>query len=491
MKKLYVLMLLLCISFGAFAKDTFYYSGDEKIKLQEIAGKEVVIFPAATTQIAKMAGFSGGREIKDDRLAISVVSESTASLKTIKHMSVPVRMEKCYRDSQGLELIPTGYINLKLKKSGDRDLLDRRAAEFGLEITEQNRYMPLWFELVINFENESSVIDIANRLFETGDFETCSPAFSFDGREISYDTYTSNQWGLYNAEYDGIDINIVPAWDYATGKGIPIAFIDGGVELTHTDLAKNAYLSIDCATGASPNIEYDGHGTMCAGITAAVRNNNFGIAGVAPDAKIMSARVDFSENANTQKQLADAINWSCNNGAYILSCSWGSSRCKLIEDAIDAAVTLGRNGKGCIFVCSAGNNGQADGSITYPGGYREEVLTISGVMKDGDRYIDSSYGDAVFVSAPGKDIYTTTKNNGIVSASGTSMACAFVSGVAALILERNPNLTANHVREILANSTNRIGPYSYSTQKEFGAWNKWYGYGMIDAYQAVMNTPRR
>ncbi|MDE5807331.1 MAG: hypothetical protein K2H76_04385, partial [Muribaculaceae bacterium] len=142
MKKLYVLMLLLCISFGAFAKDTFYYSGDEKIKLQEIEGKEVVIFPAATTQIAKMAGFSGGREIKDDRLAISVVSESNASLKTIKHMSVPVRMEKCYRDSQGLELTPTGYINLKLKKSGDRDLLDRRAAEFGLEITEQNRYMP-------------------------------------------------------------------------------------------------------------------------------------------------------------------------------------------------------------------------------------------------------------------------------------------------------------------------------------------------------------
>ena len=119
------------------------------------------------------------------------------------------------------------------------------------------------------------------------------------------------------------------------------------------------------------------------------------------------------------------------------------------------------------------------------------MLTISGVMKDGDRYIDSSYGDAVFVSAPGKDIYPPTKNNGIVSASGTSMACAFVSGVAALILERNPNLTANHVREILANSTNRIGPYSYSTQKEFGAWNKWYGYGMIDAYQAVMNTPRR
>lgn len=98
-------------------------------------------------------------------------------------MSDPIHTEKCYINSQGLELIPTGYINLKLKREEDIDLLKRRAAEFGLDITEQNKYMPLWYELVINFDNEESVRDIANRLYETGDFESCSPAFSFDGRE--------------------------------------------------------------------------------------------------------------------------------------------------------------------------------------------------------------------------------------------------------------------------------------------------------------------
>lgn len=71
------------------------------------------------------------------------------------------------------------------------------------------------------------------------------------------------------------------------------------------------------------------------------------------------------------------------------------------------------------------------------------------------------------------------------------MACPHVSGVAALILQRNPKLTNLQVREILAKSTNQVGDKPYSTQKEFGEWNQWYGYGMIDAYKAVMNTPRK
>ena len=183
MKKLYILLLFLSISVGMFAKDSFFYSGNKRIPLYEVKGKEVIIIPAATTQIRRMAALAGGEEIKNDRLVINVVSDSSASFKTLKHIALPVRKENCYTDSQGLELVPTGYINLKLKREEDRDLLERRAAEFGLEITEQNRYMPLWYELIINFENEESIIDIANRLYETGDFASCSPAFSFDGRE--------------------------------------------------------------------------------------------------------------------------------------------------------------------------------------------------------------------------------------------------------------------------------------------------------------------
>lgn len=487
MKKLYILILLLSFSAGLFAKDSFYYSGNKRIPLYEVEGKEVIITPAATTQIRRMAAFAGSEEIKDDRLVINVVSDSSASLKTLSSIPSPVRTENCYRDSQGLELIPTGYINLKLKREEDRDLLERRATEFGLEITEQNRYMPLWYELVINFENEESIIDIANRLYETGDFASCSPAFSFDGLEISYDPNVSEQWGLYNSEHEGIDINVAPAWDYVTGKGIRIAIVDCGVDLEHQDLAQNIYLSYDCPTKKSPAHVYGDHGTHCAGIAAAVRNNGIQIAGVAPDAQLMVAGMAFN-SLNPCNQMADGINWSWQNGADIISCSWHSPQNDLVGQAIDAAVTNGRNGRGCVFVKSAGN---LTGPITYPGDYRKEVIAVASLKSDGNRAESSCFGDNMLVSAPGVNILSTILNNSIDYKSGTSMACPHVSGVAALILQRNPKLTNLQVREILAKSTNQVGDKPYSTQKEFGEWNQWYGYGMIDAYKAVMNTPRK
>ena len=74
---------------------------------------------------------------------------------------------------------------------------------------------------------------------------------------------------------------------------------------------------------------------------------------------------------------------------------------------------------------------------------------------------------------------------------GTSMACPHVAGLAALILERNPQLSAYKVREIIAKNAKKIGTYAYDTNKTFGSWNEHYGYGLIDAYKAVVNTPRR
>ena len=74
--------------------------------------------------------------------------------------------------------------------------------------------------------------------------------------------------------------------------------------------------------------------------------------------------------------------------------------------------------------------------------------------------------------------------------SGSSMACPHVSGIAALILSINSSLSSNEVREIIAKSTKRIGYELYDTVREFGYWNKWYGYGLVNASLAVQNTPR-
>jgi subtilisin family serine protease len=305
--------------------------------------------------------------------------------------------------------------------------------------------------------------------------------------EISYDPDIVNQWGLYNNEYEGMDISISNAWCYSSGKGVRIAIVDQGVDVNHIDLAKNIYMSYDCSTRTSPTASYGNHGTHCAGIVAAVRNNGIQITGVAPDAKLMAAGVDFGQ-PNASTSLADGINWAWENGADIISCSWKSPDLDIIRNALDNAIDKGRNGRGCVVVKSAGNSSS---EITFPGSYRKEVIAVANLTKSGVRSNSSCFGENLLVAAPGTNILSTINGDKIGYMSGTSMACPHVSGIAALILERNEDLSVLEVREILAKSTKKVGDKPYDTNKEFGTWNKWYGYGMIDACKAVLNTKRK
>ena len=152
------------------------------------------------------------------------------------------------------------------------------------------------------------------------------------------------------------------------------------------------------------------------------------------------------------------------------------------------ALSQGREGRGCIFVKSAGNTG---GSISFPGDYRPEVIAVANMTQNGTLSKSSAHGPNMFVAAPGTNILSTVPENGVDYKSGTSMAAPHVAGLAALILERNPQLSAYKVREIIAKNTKKIGTYPYATSKVFGSWNEHYGYGLIDAYKAVINTPRR
>ena len=112
------------------------------------------------------------------------------------------------------------------------------------------------------------------------------------------------------------------------------------------------------------------------------------------------------------------------------------------------------------------------------------------MTQNGRLSASSAHGANLFVTAPGTGILSTVPNNGIAYMSGTSMACPHVAGVAALILARNPKLTSIQVKKIIAENTKEIGVFPYSSVNIYGAWNEHYGYGLIDAYKAVLNTPR-
>lgn len=494
MKKSISIFTALCLCMVAAAQDAFYYYRGNKLQLTESPRKVVIISSLSNAGVPAYTGLSMVETIDDSRNRICVYETSPSQTVSQVRAAVSltgnnVTLQSCFINAAGEELIPSGYINVKLKNESDYAVLADMAEQYDLEIVGQNEFMPLWYSLRQTKASGLPAVDIANNLYESGKFEYASPDFVFDAREFSYDPDLNLQWSLYNSEYEGLDISVSPAWNYATGRGIIIAIIDEGIEKTHQDLAENIYhLSYDTETGTSPSKVYqtDGHGTHCAGIAAAVRNNGIQIAGVAPDAQLMSVS-NMLNNANTAKEMADGINWAWRNGADVISCSWKCGESELVEEAIDAAVTKGREGKGCVFVKSAGNT---FGAISFPGYYRKEVLAVANMTENGSLSASSAHGANMFITAPGTNIWSTVLNNSLGKMSGTSMAAPHVAGVAALILERNPKLKAEKVREIMARNAKKIGTYGYDTTKEFGSWNEYYGYGLVDAYESVLNTPR-
>lgn len=139
------------------------------------------------------------------------------------------------------------------------------------------------------------------------------------------------------------------------------------------------------------------------------------------------------------------------------------------------------------MVCAAGND---TSSVSFPANYRKEIIAVGNLTNDGTISHSSNYGEEVMVCAPGTHILSTMTNDSIGSKSGTSMACPHVAGIVALMLQINPNLSINKVREIIAKNTKKKPNMSLSKTKEFGTWNEKFGYGLVDAYKAVINTPR-
>ena len=490
---------MLCLSVSTSAQVDYYYYHGSKVTLMEDTTKIVSIAPTSdNATLSPSTWFTFVNTISDMRSQIKVyeLAPATSIKRAIAaNSSASVNIQPCYKSENGNELIPNGYINVKLKSISDYSQLQTVAQQNGCEIIEQNPFMPLWYNLRVKETPGRNSVDIANAIYETGNFASAFPSFTFDALEISYDPDVYEQWGLYNSQYEGIDISLSQAWSYATGRGIKVAVIDQGIDLSHQDLRDNIYpLSYDTETKTSPSKVYGLHGTHCAGIIAAVRNNGIQVAGVAPDAKLMSVSNSLSISTNLEYNLANGINWAWKNGADVISCSWWCNKNELLEESIDNAVTKGREGKGCVFVKSAGNITPAHptSDISYPGDYSPDVLAVSNMTKDGSISPTSCYGPNLLVTAPGTDILSTLPNNQVDKKSGTSMACPHVAGVAALILERNPSLSAKKVREIIAKNAKKIGnlPYNNDTNKVYGTWNIKYGYGLIDAYKSVINTPR-
>jgi type VII secretion-associated serine protease mycosin len=302
-----------------------------------------------------------------------------------------------------------------------------------------------------------------------------------DAAKLPNDPYLSEQWGWFDIHADKA---------YATGyqgKGVVVAVLDTGVDHKHPDLKANIVEGWNFVDNNNETTDLDGHGTHVAGIIAATTNNGIGIAGIAPEAKIMPLKV-LSKSGGAWINLDKAILYAANHGVEIISMSLGGQVTTVLSPTVLAAIFIASQ-KNVTLIASAGN--ENTNSKSYPAAY-PNVIAVSAISKNHSRASFSNYGNYITFTAPGVNILSTMPTYPVTlttqydlsenydSLSGTSMACPFVSGVVALLLSKYPSLTPNMVKDTLAAQAMDLGEKN---------WDPYFGYGIPDAYMVVTETP--
>lgn len=324
------------------------------------------------------------------------------------------------------------------------------------------------------------------------------------------------QWHLKNMGGDsvskaGSDINVEPAWLETKGEGVIVAVIDTGCDITHPDinfLNKGYSTSTGEYTAMPPSYANENHATAVAGIIAS-KDNGKGTVGVAPKAQIVPIRLITDGGMVATSKIIEAHLKAVEMGAQIINNSWGTYDSSLEEgeslelsdlekDLYRNLATEANNGKGVVVIFAAGNSGEGN-FAAHPEARSEYTLAIGAIDSKDRKTRYSVYGQELDLVAPGgqeKGITTTDRRDlrqgrnvlGYALGSytdtftGTSAAAPVVSGVAALVLSVNPNLTAQDVKDILRQSARKDidGYYNFVDGK-----SNELGYGIVNAAAAV------
>ena len=265
------------------------------------------------------------------------------------------------------------------------------------------------------------------------------------------------------------------AWSTTTGDPVKVAVIDTGIELSHPDLKNNikgGYNAINPLKSANDD---NGHGTHVAGIIAA-ENNSVGVIGAGPQIDLYAVKVLSRNGSGYLSDVIEGIDWAIANGIQVINMSLGTTgNVQSFHDAIARA-----NEAGIVQVAAAGNDGLA---VNYPAAY-SEVIAVSATDSSDIITSWSSRGAEVDLSAPGLNIYSTYKGQTYKTLSGTSMATPHVAGAAALVLTQTAKCDADSNGSC---SPSEVQDRLQATATDLGIAGPdgLYGYGLVNAYQAV------
>jgi thermitase len=311
--------------------------------------------------------------------------------------------------------------------------------------------------LVSAFQREIRTLEIVGYV---------EPNMRVQAQLVPNDPYWNMQWGPKKIMADW-------AWNTTIGSSdVLVAVVDTGIYYWHEDLAANyAPLGYDWVNMDDDPLDDNGHGTHCAGIIAAVLNNGIGIAGLA-QVRIMAEKVLDSRGYGYWDWVANGIVHAADSGAKIISMSLGGyGYSKLLHEAVKYAYN-----KGVLIIAAAGNDNT--NMKVYPAGY-DEVIAVAATDQYDSKAWFSNWGEWIELAAPGVDIISTVPW-GYARASGTSMACPHVSGLAALLWSLYPQRSRDWIRLWLRFTAEDLGSPGFDA---------YYGYGRINAGKAFQ-TPQ-
>jgi len=324
--------------------------------------------------------------------------------------------------------------------------------------------------------------------------------------------YSSGSWGQQFQDLYGMHvIDGAGAWDVSIGShDVVVAVVDTGIDYTHEDIIENLWINedeipdngqdddgdgfidniygADFSNGDGDPWDGHGHGTHCAGTVAGVGNNALGVVGVNWQCSIMAVKGLDDGGSGTSEVLADALRWAADNGAHVLSNSWGPWGGNPSDPVVEAACRYIYD-LDCVIVFAAGND-NAD-VIDYSPANIAETIAVAATNHEDKKAWFSNWGELIDFSAPGVDILslraegTDMYGDGLhivddyyYYASGTSMACPHVAGLAALVRSFVPDFANYEVLERMvstADDINHLNP----------GWEGLLGHGRINASGAL------
>lgn len=322
--------------------------------------------------------------------------------------------------------------------------------------------------LTLNKHSKKNVLSTIKRLEQRDDVLSAEPDYyTHETETVPNDTYYNEQWAA-----DDIDLPL--AWDITTGSSDTlVGVIDSGIYGLHPDLSNNINIPLSTGFRSDSLLFSSEHGTKIAGIIGAKGDNNEGVAGICWNASLVSLRNDLNIS-----KIIEAIEYATDNDIELLNLSqeWSST-------TFNTSFLSALDNYNGLLICSAGNDAMNvdSGNIhRYPTKYSSsKIISVAATLENGSMHSSSNYGiTSVDLGAPGNLIKTTSTSGGYTQGGYTSMAAPHVTGVAALIKSRYPELSNFGIRAAILES---VVPSNYLTGKVATG-------GKLNAYNALADV---